>query len=89
MFVEERIDQGDGTVYVSKYILVEPTSRIFEAGYEESECDLHVEFALIDGKWYAVDCYIGWYGFDLPAEELNDAVKNVQEENNAFREMYP
>ena len=89
MLTEERIDQGDGSVYVAKYIVMEPTKRVFEAGFEESECDLHVEFALIDGKWYAVDCYIGWYAFDLPAEDLNEAVKHVQEENAAFKELFP
>ena len=38
-----------------------------EAGYEESEIDLRVEFEqAADGKWYVVDCYTGWYGYDLP-----------------------
>ncbi len=89
VFVEERIDQGDGSIYVSKFILVEPTQRVFEAGFEESECDMRIEFALVDGKWYVVDAYTGWYGFDLPAEELNEAVKHVQEENAAFKELFP
>lgn len=89
IFVEERIDQGDGMVYVSKFTVVEPTTRVFEAGFEESENDMRIEFALIDGKWYVVDCYTGWYGFDLFAEELDEAVKNVQEENADFKALYP
>lgn len=76
-------------VYVSKFTVVEPTTRVFEAGFEESENDMRIEFALIDGKWYVVDCYTGWYGFDLFAEELDEAVKNVQEENADFKALYP
>lgn len=89
IFVEERIDEGDGMVYVSKFTLVEPAKRVFEAGFEESENDMRIEFALIDGKWYVVDCYTGWYGPDLYAEELNEAVKNVQEENADFKALHP
>jgi len=37
---------------------VQKKHKIFEAGYEESEVDLRVEFELqADGKWYVVDCY--------------------------------
>ena len=58
-------------IYVSKFTLNEPKHKIFEAGYEESEVDLLVEFELqADGKWYVVDCYTGWYGYDLPIGEL-------------------
>ncbi len=64
---EERITQEEGGVYVSKFTLNEPAHKVFEAGYEESEIDLRVEFELLpDGKWYVVDCYTGWYGYDLP-----------------------
>ena len=64
---EERITQEEGGIYVSKFTLNEPAHKVFEAGYEESEIDLRVEFELLpDGKWYVVDCYTGWYGYDLP-----------------------
>ena len=50
---EERITQEEGGIYVSKFTLNEPKHKIFEAGYEESEVDLRVEFELqADGKWY-------------------------------------
>ena len=52
---EERITQEEGGIYVSKFTLNEPKHKIFEAGYEESEVDLRVEFELQDGKWYVVD----------------------------------
>ena len=43
---EERITQEEGGIYVSKFTLNEPKHKIFEAGYEESEVDLRVEFEL-------------------------------------------
>ena len=43
---EERITQEEGGIYVSKLTLNEPKHKIFEAGYEESEVDLRVEFEL-------------------------------------------
>lgn len=82
---EERITQDEGGVYVSKFVLNEPKHKIFEAGYEESEIDLRVEFEqLPDGKWYVVDCYTGWYGYDLPISELKQTIEQVAEENAAF-----
>ena len=58
--------------------------------YEESEVDLRVEFELqADGKWYVVDCYTGWYGYDLPIGELKQTIQNVKEENAAFEEVHP
>lgn len=87
---EERITQEEGGVYVSKFTLNEPNHKVFEAGYEESEVDLRVEFELAaDGKWYVVDCYTGWYGFDLPVSELKQTIQHVKEENEAFRELHP
>lgn len=87
---EERITQDEGGIYVSKFTLNEPKHKTFEAGYEESEIDLRVEFELQpDGKWYVVDCYTGWYGYDLPIGELKQTVLNVQEENVAFKELHP
>ncbi len=70
---EERYHSGRrGNLMFSKFTLNEPKHKIFEAGYEESEVDLRVEFELqADGKWYVVDCYTGWYGYDLPIGELN------------------
>ena len=87
---EERITQEEGGIYVSKFTLNEPKHKIFEAGYEESEVDLRVEFELqADGKWYVVDCYTGWYGYDLPIGELKQTIQNVKEENAAFKEIHP
>ena len=68
----------------------EPARKVFEAGYEESEVDLRVEFQLLpDGKWYVVDCYTGWYGYDLPIAELKQTIQQVKEENAAFKEIHP
>lgn len=87
---EERITQDEGGIYVSKFTLNEPKHKVFEAGYEESEIDLRVEFELQpDGKWYVTDCYTGWYGFDLPISELKQTILQVQEENKAFKEIHP
>ena len=44
---EERIAQEEGGIYVSKFTLNEPDRKVFEAGYEESEVDLRVEFQLL------------------------------------------
>lgn len=78
---EERIEQEEGGIYVSKFTLNEPVHKVFEAGYEESEIDLRVEFEqAADGKWYVVDCYTGWYGYDLPIGELKQTIQQVKEE---------
>jgi hypothetical protein len=51
---------------------------------------LRVEFELqADGKWYVVDCYTGWYRYDLPIGELKQTIQNVKEENAAFKEIHP
>lgn len=90
MMKEERIVQEEGGVYVSKFTQNEPKRKVFEAGFEESEIDLRVEFELAaDGKWYVVDCYTGWYGFDLPIGELKQTIQHVKEENAAFKELHP
>mgnify|MGYP000838280896 FL=1 len=86
---EERITQEEGGIYVSKFTLNEPGHKVFEAGYEESEVDLRVEFECIDGKWYVTDCYTGWYGFDLPISELKETILQIQEDNKAFKEIHP
>lgn len=87
---EERINQDEGGIYVSKFTLNEPKHKEFEAGYEESEIDLRVEFELLaDGKWYVTDCYSGWYGFDLPIGDLKQTIQQVQEENSTFKEIHP
>ena len=88
-FNVERMEDEDGSVYITHYTTDEPTKKVFEAGFEESEIDMRVEFVLIDGKWFVVDGYTGWYGFDLPAEELKEAVKQVQEDNQIFKELHP
>jgi hypothetical protein len=85
----ERIVNDDGSVYVSQYTEDTPAKKVFEAGYEESEIDIHIEFELIDGKWFVTDCISGWYGGDMMVSELKDAVRQVAEDNTAFREMYP
>ena len=83
---EERIEQEEGGIYVSKFTLNEPVHKVFEAGYEESEIDLRVEFEqAADGKWYVVDCYTGWYGYDLPIGELKQTIQQVKEENADFQ----
>lgn len=89
VFVVERMEDDYGTVYVSHYTIDEDEHKVFETGFEESEVDMRVEFVMIDGKWYVIDGCSGWYGFDLPAEELNEAVKQVQEDNEAFRVLHP
>lgn len=90
MLREERIEQEEGGVYVSRFTVSEPKHKVFEAGYEESEIDLRVEFELLDdGKWYVTDCYTGWYGYDLPAGDLPQTIRQVHEENDAFREVHP
>lgn len=87
---EERISQEEGGIYVSKFTVNEPGHKVFEAGYEESEIDLRVEFELSsDGKWYVVDCYTGWYGYDLPVGELKQTIEHVKEENAAFKDLHP
>ena len=87
---EERIEQEEGGIYVSKFTLNESVHKVFEAGYEESEIDLRVEFEqAVDGKWYVVDCYTGWYGYDLPIGELKQTIQQVKEENAAFKEIHP
>lgn len=89
MLKEERITQEEGGVYVSRFSLNEPNHKTFEAGYEESEVDLRVEFELIDGKWFVTDCYTGWYAFDLPISELKETITQVQEDNATFKELHP
>ncbi len=74
----------------TKFTVDEAKHKVFEAGYEESEVDLRVEFELLpDGKWYVVDCYTGWYGSELPVGELDQTIRQVKEENDAFRELHP
>ena len=75
--------------YVSKYVQDEPERKEFEAGYEESEVDLRVVFELINGEWFVTDCYNSWYSFDLPADDLEETVLLVKEENDLFIEHYP
>jgi len=88
-FKEGRVAFEEGDVYIAKFILNEPDKKEFEAGYEESDIDLRVVFQLIDGKWFVTDCYNGWYSFDLPVDELNETIKEVQEVNKGFQKQYP
>jgi hypothetical protein len=88
-FRVERIAQEEGGIYTSHYTLNEPRHKVFEAGYEESEIDLRVDFELIGGRWYVTDCYTSWYSFDLPAAELRATIQQVREENAVFRELFP
>lgn len=89
MFSVGRVELEEGGTIVSKYVLVEPDRREFESGYEESELDLRVVFQRIGGKWFVIDCYNAWYSFDLLAEELEEVIEQVTEENRYFREDYP
>lgn len=88
-FRVERVVQEEGSVYIAHYVLDEANHKEYEAGYEESELDLRIVFKLIGGKWFVTDCYNAWYSFDLPVEEFEDTVQQVQEENKAFKEEYP
>lgn len=89
MFKEEKIEQEEGGSYIAKFVLNELKRKEFESGYEESELDLRVVFELIDGEWFVTDCYNAWYSFDLPAEEFDDTIRQVQEHNDFFTEQYP
>lgn len=87
---EERITREESGIYVSKFTVDEPKRKVFEAGYEESEIELRVEFEMAtDGKWYVTDCYTGWYGYDLPINELQQTIQQVKEENAIFKELHP
>ncbi|MDR0940501.1 MAG: DUF4348 domain-containing protein [Mediterranea sp.] len=87
---EDRIEQEEGGIYVSRFTVNEPARKVFEAGFEESEGDLRLEFNLLpDGKWYVVDCYTAWYSSDLPIDELKQTIRYVQEENAAFKAENP
>lgn len=89
-FKEEKVlQEEDGIVYVTHFVVDEPDHKEFEAGYEESELDLRVVFKRIAGKWYVTDCYNAWFGFDLPAEEIEETIKQVEEENAIFIEEHP
>lgn len=88
-FKEQRIATEDGAVYITQYTEKEPTSRVFQAGYEESENDLLIEFGLIDGKWYVVDCMTGWFNYDLNEDEMNEAINAIAQENKTFIKQYP
>lgn len=72
---EECIIQEEGGIYVFKFMVNELIYKEFEVGYEELEVDFCVIFDLIDGKWYVIDCYIGWYGYDFLIDDLNEIVK--------------
>jgi len=84
-----RVPSQEGGVYVSKFIVDNPTHKEFQAGYEESEFDLRVVFDLIDGRWYVTDCYTAWYPFDLAVGELRDAIRDVQKDNATFIKIHP
>lgn len=88
-FKEGRVTEEEGGTYVSRFTVDEPAHKEFEAGYEESEPSLRVVFELIGGKWYVTDCYNDWYSSDLPADELEETIRAVQEENNAFKASHP
>lgn len=88
-FVVQRAQQEEGGVYIVQYAVDEPAHKEFEAGFEDGELDLRIVFNLIEDKWYVTDCYNAWYSFDLPNSELQDAVRQVKEENAVFEEQYP
>lgn len=88
-FIEERVADEEGGIYLSRFTVNEMKHKEFEAGYEESEISLRVVFELLDGKWYVTDCYTDWYHFDLPISELQETLNTIEEENKAFEEMHP
>lgn len=88
-FKEGRVTEEEGGVYASRFTVNEPAHKEFEAGYEESEPSLRIVFELIGGKWYVTDCYTDWYSSDLPASELEETIRTVQEENKAFEGLHP
>lgn len=87
--VERVFLDEEGAYYVSHYVLNESDRKEFEAGYEESDLDLRVVFVRMDGKWFVVDCYNSWYSYDLPAEEIDEAIRQVKEENLIFIQTNP
>lgn len=88
-FNERRIKTEEDGVYITKFVINDPTRKEFEAGYEESELDLWVVFELIDEKWHVTDCYNSCYAFDLPAAQLSEAISRIQEDNKLFEAKYP
>jgi hypothetical protein len=78
-----------GGVYVSKFTIDTPTHKEFQAGYQESEFDLHVVFDLIQGSWYVTDCFTAYYSYDLSVAELKEAIRDVQKENTTFTKVHP
>lgn len=88
-FIEERVADEEGGIYISRFTVNETKHKEFEAGYEESEISLRVVFELMEGKWYVTDCYTDWYNFDLPISELQETLNAIEEENKTFEEMHP
>lgn len=83
------IVQEGGGIYSAKFTTDGATHKVFEAGSEDSELDLRIDFELIDNKWYVTDCYSGWYAYDLPVGELKNTILQIQEDNKAFKELHP
>lgn len=89
IFKVGRTPLDEGGVYLSHFKVDTKNKKVFEAGLEESELDLKIEFNRINGKWYVVDCYTAWYDFSLPFEEFPAVKQQVEEENKSFREDHP
>lgn len=89
VIVEDRVEELEGGVFVSEYIVNEPDKKVFRAGYEESEFELYLVFNLIDQKWYVVDCYTAWFAFLSSLEELNEVLKELRSENALYVECFP
>ena len=47
-------------------------SRYGRLSKGRSQCAIWLNMSELqaDGKWYVVDCYTGWYGYDLPIGEV-------------------
>jgi hypothetical protein len=86
--VSRTVSEGGG-VYISKFTVDTPTHKVFEAGYEDSDIDVHVVFDLINGQWFVTDCFIGWYSYDMSAGELREAIRQVQKQNQTFINAHP
>ena len=84
---ERRLNTQDG-VYFARFNVKEKNHVEFEAGLEESELDLNVVFDLVDGKWYVIDCFSGWYGSATP-NDIDAIVYEVQQKNQDFEKKRP
>lgn len=89
MLTVTRTTQEGGGTYIAKYTEDTFNHKIFEAGNEDSEIDLHVVFDLINGEWFVTDCFCGYYSYDMSPLELREAIQYVKKENQTFINAHP